>query len=969
MAIYSSGITTIDQLQTGAMSFDTNAGAVSWIDMPVTSDAVQGTVESYTAQIDINNIFTIYAESDGKGGVQNTRVGVGTTTPGGGLSVSYASITPAFLVNQTADGDILTLQSRGETPFAVKQGGKVAIGLSTTTPGVGLAVATTSVFTRDTYVYGQLTTGNIVSTTTIGISTSTPGYTLGVGGFGVVKGNFNIEATSTATSFNATGTISVGSSSPDSALAIVGLSVFGGDVTITGNVDIQGTCTGCGSGSIGGSGTASKIVKFTDTSTIGDSILTDDSSNIGFSSGTPYAKLAVQGSAIIDGGLTVSTILATSTTGTSTFAGDAVFRGVITSDYSNQTTSGVFGLTLRSSGTGLGATSTGSIYFQDSSGKNRGRFQTQVMDNGDGADGALTLGSVESCGSEDLDDGSSATGPTCASVEVGQSTGEEIPTFVAAGQNLANVATSATGWLLPGDEILIIQMESAATNTPNASTTPEGTIGFYEFKVVDEITTTGQITVTTNFEHTYYDDDLRNNAQVVRVPNWSALTVSDGGQLTIDRYATNTYNGLTVSGDAGGLGAGGILAFRVSGAMTLNAQYAIDISGKGFIGGIFATSTAAGGRGGTNDSEPGFPGGYGYKGLGAGAGGGGNGSNGGGGAGEGGTSLRGAGGGGGGGAGGNGAGGSYGITAPRGSNGAPGGAGGSGDIGSDPGGSGAGGSGGQSATTTPYLPQDLSRISIGSGGGAGGGGSGGGGGGSADTGGGGGGAGGLGGNGGAGGGSLMIFANTIVVDSTADNAIAANGFVGGAGRVGTDGTVATDAAGAGQGPGGGGGGGSGGAGGSGSGGAVFIKAGTLSFAGGIPSETWLTASSSGSLASAGGTGGDGDREAADSGGGGGGGGGCNGGEGGRGDEGATSFAVDGGDGASMCDPAPGTTGFIRIDYDSASSPQLGLISPTPVFTVTNQYGELHAGSVNTVAADVAERFPVKDTSIEPGDIV
>jgi hypothetical protein len=37
--------------------------------------------------------------------------------------------------------------------------------------------------------------------------------------------------------------------------------------------------------------------------------------------------------------------------------------------------------------------------------------------------------------------------------------------------------------------------------------------------------------------------------------------------------------------------------------------------------------------------------------------------------------------------------------------------------------------------------------------------------------------------------------------------------------------------------------------------------------------------------------------------------------------------------------------------------------------VTNQYGEIHAGSLNTVAADVAERFPIKDTSIEAGDVV
>ena len=77
----SSGVTTINNLATGAWAFDTNAGQVSWADLPIDSTATAGTVESYTAQIGGLPILTVYAEADGSGNAQNTRVGIGTTSP------------------------------------------------------------------------------------------------------------------------------------------------------------------------------------------------------------------------------------------------------------------------------------------------------------------------------------------------------------------------------------------------------------------------------------------------------------------------------------------------------------------------------------------------------------------------------------------------------------------------------------------------------------------------------------------------------------------------------------------------------------------------------------------------------------------------------------------------------------------------------------------------------------------------
>jgi len=74
------GVTTISNLQMGAMSFVENAGVISWTDLPVSSSAPDGTDESYSAQIDGNSLLTIYSESDGVGGIKNTGVNIGTTT-------------------------------------------------------------------------------------------------------------------------------------------------------------------------------------------------------------------------------------------------------------------------------------------------------------------------------------------------------------------------------------------------------------------------------------------------------------------------------------------------------------------------------------------------------------------------------------------------------------------------------------------------------------------------------------------------------------------------------------------------------------------------------------------------------------------------------------------------------------------------------------------------------------------------
>jgi hypothetical protein len=90
------GITSVNSLNLGAASIDTNAGIVSWMDLPVTSSQSAGTVQSYTAQIDSTPLLTVYAESDGAGGIQNSRVKVDTRlsyTPSATQAITAATNT------------------------------------------------------------------------------------------------------------------------------------------------------------------------------------------------------------------------------------------------------------------------------------------------------------------------------------------------------------------------------------------------------------------------------------------------------------------------------------------------------------------------------------------------------------------------------------------------------------------------------------------------------------------------------------------------------------------------------------------------------------------------------------------------------------------------------------------------------------------------------------------------------------
>ena len=467
----------------------------------------------------------------------------------------------------------------------------------------------------------------------------------------------------------------------------------------------------------------------------GSNIYNANSGNVGIGDSAPVAKLSVNG---------------------------------IISGPSSQT------VRLQASGNAAGNGGTASIYFLDSSGIARGRFDTALLINqpstgfGSGADGAVTFGATVNTNVTNT-----ATGRSCADG------GDEVNYSVTALSSFTATlsVTPSTGCLGAGDEILLINLRA-----PSASALTN--LGVYETLIVQSVV--GNVVTFTNAKSKYFgttasdDNNIGTGStnQIVmlqRVPNYTNVTVNSG--VTV---VPSAFNGVK----------GGVIMFRVSG--TLNVIGGIASYGTGYAGGAggqgLSTTAYAGqgpwypsgsyGQGGWVNAPNGVVGswsgggGGGFTRNGIGAGGGGTASSyaGGGGGGGGGdlgsvtgTNGNNGGGGGGGGhaAGGGGGGANSGYAGGAGSVGASGAGGagfhytcckGNGNTGVA--GGGGGGAGG-------YGVADLSRLTMGSGGGGGGTGC------TSGC--------GLSPSGGAGGGIIVIFANTITVSG----AIYTGGAAGG----------------------------------------------------------------------------------------------------------------------------------------------------------------------------------------------
>jgi len=116
---FSSGITSIAALETGNLNFETDAGAASWVDLPL-SVAPAGTVESYSAMLAGTSTLTIYGTSNGSGGLASGPfVGIGTTSPYVKLAVvdeSTSGLRDIFTISTSStSGLIFKVDSYGRT--------------------------------------------------------------------------------------------------------------------------------------------------------------------------------------------------------------------------------------------------------------------------------------------------------------------------------------------------------------------------------------------------------------------------------------------------------------------------------------------------------------------------------------------------------------------------------------------------------------------------------------------------------------------------------------------------------------------------------------------------------------------------------------------------------------------------------------------------------------------------------------
>ena len=139
---------------------------------------------------------------------------------------------------------------------------------------------------------------------------------------------------------------------------------------------------------------------------------------------------------------------------------------------------------------------------------------------------------------------------------------------------------SELGSLSAGDLVLIIQMQGALIDNSNSANygniTSYNGAGNHEMIYVDRIADNTGIADTIYFCSTLtYPFLTSGHTQVVLVPQYQNLAVLSGGSITAP-----SWNGIT----------GGIVAVSVSGTCTLNGD--IDVSGKGFRGGVRDNNTS-----------------------------------------------------------------------------------------------------------------------------------------------------------------------------------------------------------------------------------------------------------------------------------------------------------------------------------------------------------------------------------------
>lgn len=156
LLVTGNGSTTIPDLVTGYMEFEKNSGAVTWIDMEV-STTTSNLLQSYTAALDGNSLFTIFGIS-ANNGVTQTKIGIASTTPWGMLSVDR----PATLGNFPMF--VVGINGSSSPWMIIENDGNIGIG--TTTPSTNLfAVHGSSLLAGTTTVQALVASSTVIFNT------------------------------------------------------------------------------------------------------------------------------------------------------------------------------------------------------------------------------------------------------------------------------------------------------------------------------------------------------------------------------------------------------------------------------------------------------------------------------------------------------------------------------------------------------------------------------------------------------------------------------------------------------------------------------------------------------------------------------------------------------------------------------------------------------------------------------------